>query len=137
VAGLIYALGVTGVILGKHIDKREADEEKGIHTLPVLIGERASRYLTTAMLVLQYVAVAYLVLVRTFHPVVLVTFLALPSLVRIWRILRQPRPAEKPADFPDVWPNYYVAAAFYHNRSFGMLYLVGLVAQTIVRMVTR
>jgi len=136
VASLVYALGVTGVILGKHIDKLEADRDKGIHTLPVLIGERASRYLTVALLVLQYVAVAYLVLVRFFHPLVLITFLALRSLYRIWPVLRQPKPAEKPPDFPDVWPNYYVAAAFYHNRIFGTLYLLGLVVQTSFRLLT-
>jgi hypothetical protein len=88
------------------------------------------------VLVLQYVAVAYLVLTRTFHPLVLVTFLALPSLYRIWPVLRQPRPQEKPEEFPDVWPNYYVAVTFYHNRIFGGLYLLGLVAQTGFRLLS-
>jgi 1,4-dihydroxy-2-naphthoate octaprenyltransferase len=136
-ASLVYALGVTGVILGKHIDKREADREKGIYTLPVLIGGRAARHTTIAILILQYVAVAYLVLTRFFGPVMLVTFLALPSFFRILPILRQPKPAQKPEDFPDVWPNYFVAAAFYHNRVFGMLFLLGLVAQTLLRSLVR
>jgi 1,4-dihydroxy-2-naphthoate octaprenyltransferase len=44
IASLPYVLGVTTVIFGKHIDKLEMDKAKGIHTLPVVIGEKASRY---------------------------------------------------------------------------------------------
>src|SRR5512147_1457021 len=44
IAGLPYALGVTTVIFGKHIDKYREDLVKGIHTLPVIIGEKAGRY---------------------------------------------------------------------------------------------
>jgi len=54
IASLPYALGVTGVIFGKHIDKLEMDKAKRIHTLPVLLGERLSRATMTGMLVLQY-----------------------------------------------------------------------------------
>src|SRR4030066_422457 len=43
-ASIPYVLGVTTVIFGKHIDKLKIDREKKIHTLPVLIGERLSRY---------------------------------------------------------------------------------------------
>ena len=43
-----YALVVTTVLIGKHIDKIEADREKGIRTLPVLIGERAGLWLNMA-----------------------------------------------------------------------------------------
>ncbi len=39
-ASLPYALGVTGVIFGKHIDKFEMDKKLKIHTLPVVIGEK-------------------------------------------------------------------------------------------------
>ena len=34
----------TTVIFGKHIDKLREDKAKGIHTLPVIIGEKAARY---------------------------------------------------------------------------------------------
>ena len=60
-ASLPYALGVTGVIFGKHIDKYEMDKERHIHTLPVVIGEKASRVTLIGMLVLQYLLVFYLV----------------------------------------------------------------------------
>jgi 1,4-dihydroxy-2-naphthoate octaprenyltransferase len=123
------------VIFGKHVDKYEVDTEKGIHTLPVLIGEKAGRYTILAMFALQYVATIYLVIVRFFTPVMLVVLLALPALAQILPLFRQPRPKEKPADYPDVWPNYFVAAAFVHNRRFGEWYLLGLILETVLILV--
>ncbi|MDD2279643.1 MAG: prenyltransferase, partial [Bacteroidales bacterium] len=46
---LVYAFGPTTVLLGKHADKLEADKVKKIRTLPVLIGERVSRYSIIAL----------------------------------------------------------------------------------------
>ena len=51
-ATLPYALGVTTVIFGKHIDKLEADQQKNINTLPVLIGEKAARQMVLGMMIL-------------------------------------------------------------------------------------
>jgi 1,4-dihydroxy-2-naphthoate octaprenyltransferase len=133
VASLPYALGVTGVILGKHVDKLEVDKDKGIYTLPVLLGETRSRYLVIVVLVLQYLAVTYLVLTRFFGPVLLLVVLALSTLNRVLPMFRRPRPAEKPADYPDVWPNYFVAAAFLHNRAFGLWFLLGLLLDTALK----
>jgi hypothetical protein len=46
-------------------------------------------------------------------------------------IFRQiPKPDEKPEDFPDVWPNYYVAAAFHHTRRFGGWFFLALILET-------
>jgi 1,4-dihydroxy-2-naphthoate octaprenyltransferase len=38
---LVYAIGPTSVIFGKHIDKLDKDQEKKVYTLPVLIGEKS------------------------------------------------------------------------------------------------
>lgn len=133
IASLPYALGVTGVIFGKHIDKYEMDRDRGIHTLPVVLGEKPSRWVLTSLLVLQYLTTLYLVVSGFFSPVLLVVFLALRAFRRVWPILKAPKPAEKPSDFPDVWPNYFVAAAFYHNREFGLLYMLGLLLNLAVR----
>ncbi|HEX9028769.1 MAG TPA: prenyltransferase, partial [Anaerolineales bacterium] len=123
-----YALGVTGVIFGKHIDKVEMDQGKHIHTLPVLLGERASRYAVVGMMALQYLLVIYLVIIGFFTPLMLIVFLALPTFIKIiLPMFRQPRPAEKPEGYPDVWPNYFVAGAFVHNRTFGLWFLLGLI----------
>lgn len=134
IASLPYALGVTGVIFGKHIDKYEMDKAKGIHTLPVLLGESLSRYTVIGMLVIQYLSVLYLIVSGFFTPILLIVLFAIPAFMRVFRILSQPTPHEKPEEYPaDVWPNWYVAAAFYHNRRFGLLFLGGLVLDTIYR----
>ena len=137
-AGLPYALGATGVIFGKHIDKYGEDKVKRIHTLPVIIGERAARSLMELILIAQYVLVAYLVAIGFFTPLLLVVFLALPKLLPTLRILRSPRPAARPPDYPaNVWPGWFVAYAFVHNRRWGSLFLLGLVGDLIARSVLR
>jgi 1,4-dihydroxy-2-naphthoate polyprenyltransferase len=132
IASLVYALGVTTVIFGKHVDKYKLDKAKKIYTLPVVIGEKAGRYSILSMFVLQYLAVIYLVVTGFFTPVMLIVLLALPVFFQLLPMFRQPCPDEKPADYPDVWPNYFVASAFVHNRRFGVLYLLGLILETVL-----
>jgi len=132
IASLPYALGVTGVIFGKHIDKFQMDKDRGIHTLPVLLGEKVSRYIVLAMLVLQYALTILLVVTGYFTPVMLIIILALSTLYRVAPMFLKPKPEQKPPDFPDVWPNYFVAGAFYHNRQFGLYYLLGLIINSIL-----
>jgi 1,4-dihydroxy-2-naphthoate octaprenyltransferase len=133
-AGLPYALGATTVIFGKHVDKVDADRAKRIRTLPVLIGEKAARYSVLGMMVLQYVFVGYLTITGFFTPVVLIVVLALPTLMRVAAVYRQPRPAGPPANYPpNTWPLWYVALAFEHNRAFGMFYLLGLIGDLVLR----
>jgi 1,4-dihydroxy-2-naphthoate octaprenyltransferase len=134
--GLPYALGATTVIFGKHIDKLADDRAKGIRTLPVIVGERAARWIAMAMLVFQYVTIAALVAVGFFTPLVLVVALALPKLRAALAAYRAPRPAARPASYPaDTWPLYFVAYAFAHNRRFGLLLLAGLVGDVAIRLV--
>ena len=123
------------MLFGKHIDKLTQDKDLKIYTLPVVLGEKLARWFMTAFLILAYVIVIYLVWTRFFTPVMLLTLLAIPTLVEIWPILSNPKPAEKPEDFPDVWPNYYVAAAFHHTRRFGGLFLIAVILDTIVKLI--
>ncbi len=134
VVSLPYALGTTMVIFGKHIDKRAADKAKGIHTLPVILGDTFSRFTTVVMMALQYVLVAGLVLSRVFSPILLVAFLAIDTLPEVWKVYKNPKPESIPEGYrADVWPLYYVALAFVHNRKFGMWYLGGIFADTLLR----
>jgi len=133
-ASLPFALGATAVLFGKHIDKLEADRDKGIRTLPVLLGERVSRWVTLAMLFGQYALVAYLVVTRYFSPVMLVTLGAAPALWLSFKAYRARRPKRPPPELPpNVWPLWFVAFAFHHTRRFGMLYVLGLVADVVIR----
>jgi len=149
-AGLPYALGTTGVIFGKHIDKLEDDRQKGIHTLPVIIGERNARYLLAAITSLQYLLVVWLVLAGIFTPLMLIVFFAFPMFLRFFKAYLQPRPAAPPPlpqqpkskwaafwegdDYPpEGWPMWFVAFAFIHNRRFGILFLLGFITDALLR----
>lgn len=134
-ASLPYALGTTLVIFGKHIDKLDGDKAKKIHTLPVILGEKTARITTIVLWALQYILVVYLVAVGYLHPVVLIVFLGLiDTLPKVLPIYLRPRPKECPANYPaEIWPLWYVAAAFLQNRSFGLLFLLGLIANLVIR----
>ncbi len=135
-AGLSYSLGVTAALMGKHIDKLDADAAKHIRTLPVLLGERMARHTTLSLIVLQYVLVAYLMVTGFFTPVMLIVFLSLPMFFRIvLPMYRHPGPAERPADYPaEIWPLWFVASAFAFSRRFGVMFLAGLILDTILRL---
>jgi 1,4-dihydroxy-2-naphthoate polyprenyltransferase len=134
IASLPYALGTTMVIFGKHIDKIEADKAKKIRTLPVLMGEKAARYFTLAMMALQYLLVIYLIIIRFFSPILLVVFLALTTVPAVWKVFKDPKPVERPEWFrEDTWPLYYVAMGFLHNRQFGIWYLLGMIVDVVLR----
>jgi len=131
VASIAYALGPTAVLFGKHIDKLDADSDKKIRTLPVLLGEKLSRYSVMGMLVAQFFVIGYLVAIQYFHPVMLGVLLVAPSLRRIYTVYQYPRPDSPPPELPKgVWPLYYVATAFWYNRRFGSVFLVCLMIDT-------
>lgn len=136
-AGLPYALGTTAIIFGKHIDKLDADKEKGVYTLPVLIGEKPSRYAVLAMMVLQYLLVLYLVLTGFFTPLMLVVFFSLYGFFKlVVPVYRGPSPAKMPDEYrADIWPLWFVAFAFLQNRRFGLLFALGLVAEVVFQLV--
>ena len=134
-AGLPYALGTTTVIYGKHIDKLEADKAKGIHTLPVIIGDKAARASIQVMIVLMYLLVIGLVISGYFSPFMLIVLGALTLLPRTWKMLSQPRPSEPPAEYKEGWPLWFVGAAFVHNRRYGLLFLFGLILDVAYRLI--
>ena len=134
VASLPYAFGVTTVIFGKHIDKYNDDKAKGIRTLPVLFGERVSRYVLIGLTTLQYLSVLYLVAIGFFTPILLIVLFALPTFYQAYtNMYHAPKPDERPETYPaDAWPLWFVASAFYHNRRFGLLYLLGLILNAVL-----
>jgi 1,4-dihydroxy-2-naphthoate octaprenyltransferase len=126
-----YAIVVTTVLIGKHIDKYADDKAKGIHTLPVIFGAQVSLTLNKLLMISFYVITLILVLTKIVGPWVALSLFALPRLAYVLRIYSQPRPAERPKDYP-IWPLWYVAAAFHHNRPAGGLFIVGLVLNLLI-----
>ena len=133
-ASLPYVLGVTTVIFGKHIDKLDMDKMKGIHTLPVVIGEKASRFAVLAMMIAPYFITVYLIAVKFFTPVMLIVLLAIPTFLQYYPVFLKPKPTEKPEGQPG-WPLYFVGYAFYNNRKFGSLFMLGLLIDVLLRVV--
>jgi 1,4-dihydroxy-2-naphthoate octaprenyltransferase len=134
-AGVPFGLSVVSINLGKHIDKMADDKRKGVGTLPVRLGEKVSRYVNLATLALIYLVILYLIFVpRYFTPVMLIVFLAGKRLVTALGVLTKPRPEEPPEGYP-AWPTWFSAFAFYHNRLFGGLFILGLIIDTILRLV--
>jgi 1,4-dihydroxy-2-naphthoate octaprenyltransferase len=133
-ASLPFALGATAVLFGKHTDKLDADRAKHIRTLPVLIGEKASRITTAVMLIAQYLLVAYLVFRGYFSLVMLLVLGAAPALWLALRAYSAPRPPRPPKRYPpNIWPLWFVAFAFNHMRRFGALYVIALALDVALR----
>ncbi len=135
-ASLPYVLGVTTVIFGKHIDKLSIDKEKRIYTLPVVIGEKAARYAVLSMMILPYFLTAYLITIKFFTPVMAIVVLALPTLKQVFPAFLKPKPETCPPGFPEGqggWPLFFAPLAFWNNRKFGTLFMLGLIADSMLR----
>jgi 1,4-dihydroxy-2-naphthoate octaprenyltransferase len=132
-AGVPLGLSIVSINIGKHIDKVGEDKKKGVGTLPVRIGEKTARYLNITFLVLTYVVILYMVFgLRYFTPVLLLVFLAGKRLMYAVGVLTKPRPAEPPKEWPG-WPTWFSGFAFYHNRLFENLLLLGVFLDTLLR----
>jgi 1,4-dihydroxy-2-naphthoate octaprenyltransferase len=132
-AGVPLGLSIVSINIGKHIDKVEEDRKKGVGTLPVRIGEKAARYLNIAVLILIYLVILFLVFgSHYFTPVMLIVFFAGKRLMYAVGVLTKPRPAEPPKEWPG-WPTWFSGFAFYHNRLFENLLLLGVFLDTLIR----
>lgn len=128
VASLPYALLVTTVILGKHVDKREKDKAKGIKTLPVILGHARSITAIKVLIAGFYLAVLLGAALRLLPWASLLTLFSLRRAVEVWKVLSQPRPAEPPEQWP-IWPLWYVGWCFYLGKLAGGLLIAGMAAE--------
>lgn len=132
-ASLPVGLNVVTINLGKHTDKLKEDRGKGVRTLPVLVGERAARYVTMSAIVLSYVLVAYLVFVPRFlTPAMLLVLLAIKPARAALQRMSKPRPAGPPPGYP-IWPRWFSTVCFVHNRVFSNYFVLGLILDTAIR----
>ncbi len=130
---LVFALGPTTVLFGKHIDKLEADKSKGVNTLPVILGEHGSRHWVLAMIGAQYALCVTLVVAGSFSWALLLVLVNLPKLPELFKVYQHPKPADRPGKYPEeAWPLWFSAYAFRHTRKFTSLFLVGVVLDTLL-----
>jgi len=131
---LAYAIGPTTVLFGKHTDKLDQDKEKRVHTLPVIIGESAARFSTIGLWAAQYGVIGYLIATQKIGWLMAIVVIALYKFVLTIRVFVKPRPKEAPEELPpDVWPLYLSAASFVYNRQFGLLFLLGLIGDVVLK----
>ncbi len=131
VASIPYAVSVTTVLFGKHIDKIDYDTKLGVKTVPVLLGEAATKSALKALILIAYAAVVGLVALKFLPVWSVISLLALPRAKQLFDTLSQPRPKEAPPG-AIMWPIWYLGFVFSHNRRFGALYVLGLVLSVLV-----
>ena len=130
-ASLPYAILVTTVLFGKHIDKIVADAAKGIRTLPVILGEALARRVAQALMVAFYPIVIGAALVGFIGPWVGLVLLGIPRLIQVLKVFAQPRPEVPPHSYVG-WPLWFVGAAFVHTRRAGAMLILGLLLNALL-----
>lgn len=129
---MVYAIGPTSVLFGKHIDKSDKDKVKKVYTLPVIIGQKAARYATLVMWISQYILFGYFIYNGTIGYPMLLILIALPSLINAYKIFLKPKPDE-PGEGNTTWPLHFASHAFVYNRKFSMLFLSGLILDVVLK----
>ncbi len=147
-----YGLLVTNVLVGKHIDKYDVDNAKGIKTLPVVIGVKSSKKLIKILTWFSILTILVLVYFGYLTAWALITLLAIPRVRTLSAILNLEKPSREPyirevgllarlfgtkklvksIDFQSekgnwpIWPLWYVAWAFWVNKAIGGLFILAL-----------
>ncbi|TNF42151.1 MAG: prenyltransferase [Bacteroidetes bacterium] len=133
IVGIIYALGPTSVLFGKHTDKLKEDKAKRVYTMPVVLGEWNSRWMTIGLWLLQYVLIGWLIFSGKLGFALAVVVFAIPKFIWAVKIFSKPRPESEPETLDKgVWPLYLSAHAFIYNKRFGLLFLLGLIIDLIL-----
>src|SRR4029077_9776147 len=130
-ASVPYAIAVTTVLIGKHVDKYEQDKARGIHTLPVILGKDVSLRLNQVAMVAFYGIVLALVGTGYLGVGGLIVAAALPRLRQVLKAYSQPKPAAPPPGYR-IWPLWYVSLAFHHNKLAGGLFVLGLALNAVL-----
>lgn len=124
-ASLPYGLIVASVLVGKHVDKRDADLGVGVKSIPALLGQNKSLILNKLSFILFYVLTIGLVVLNITGPWILFSLFAIGRLRTVWKVYSEPKPSEPPEGWT-VWPLWYVGWAMYFNRRAGELFVLGL-----------
>jgi 1,4-dihydroxy-2-naphthoate polyprenyltransferase len=131
-AGVPFGLSVASINVAKHTDKLDDDKKKGVGTFPVRVGQLAARTTTIASIVIAYVVILYLVAVGYFSTFLLLVLFGLKRAFYAIAVLSKPRPEGPPAGFELFWPTWFSGFAFYHNRMFGGMFVLGVLLDAVL-----
>ncbi|MCF8389775.1 MAG: prenyltransferase [Bacteroidales bacterium] len=129
---LIYALGPTSVLFGKHIDKSDKDKVKKVFTIPVILGEKLARYTTLVIWALQYILFFYLIYKGALGLSLLLILFALPKYIQTFKVFLEPKPVKPGDGIETTWPLHFASYAFVYNKQFSMLFFLGLVMDVVI-----
>ncbi|PWH15877.1 MAG: prenyltransferase [Anaerolineae bacterium] len=132
-AGIPFGLSVASINVAKHTDKLEDDRAKGVGTFPVRVGQTMARYTTMAAIGSAYAVVIALVLSGYFSTFLLLVLFAVRRAFYALAVLSKPRPDGPPAGFEAFWPTWFSGFAFYHNRMFGGMFVLGIFLDAVFR----
>lgn len=132
-AGIPFGLSVASINVAKHTDKLDDDKAKGVGTFPARAGQAFARYTTMATIVIAYAVIIYLVATGYFSTFMLLVLFAAKRAFYAIAVLSKPRPAGPPAGFEAFWPTWFSGFAFYHNRMFGGLFILGVLLDVVFR----
>jgi 1,4-dihydroxy-2-naphthoate octaprenyltransferase len=131
IASLPYAILVTTVLFGKHIDKIQADTKIGVRTMPVILGEKRARLVAQVLMIAFYPIVLFAAAIGWIGPWVALVVLGLPRLQQVLQVYGRQAPTTAP-DGWRLWPLWFVSWAFIHTRRAGALLIVGLVLNALI-----
>jgi len=132
-AGVPFGLSVASINIGKHIDKMKDDQEKGVGTFPVRVGQTFARYTTIFSILVAYGVVIYLVATGYFSTFMLLVLFGVVRAFYAVAVLSKPRPDAAPEGFEVFWPTWFSGFCFYHNRMFGGMFILGILLDTVFR----
>jgi len=153
-ASVPYGLGVSAVLMGKHIDKADKDRAKGVRTLPVILGDRGGRMAMQLMVWGYYLIIVALAARGDLPLLSLLALLSIPHASRLIVTLSRPAPATPdeafalaedvipadlkeqfepgaPADAYPLWPLWFVAWGVWWVRVAGGWFVLGLLLAAI------
>jgi hypothetical protein len=99
----------------------------------VRAGQTFARYTTMAVIVITYSVVVYLIAIGYFSTFMLLILFAGRRAFYAIMVLSKPRPEGPPPGFEAFWPTWFSGFAFYHNRAFGGLFILGILLDTLAR----
>ncbi|HAE58973.1 MAG TPA: hypothetical protein DCG54_05545, partial [Anaerolineae bacterium] len=132
-AGVPFGLSVASINVAKHTDKLDDDKKKGVGTFPVRVGQTIARYTTIAAVLFAYGVVVYLVASGYFSTFMLLVLFGIKRAFYVLAVLAKPRPEGPPAGFELFWPTWFSGFAFYHNRMFGGMFVLGMLLDLVFR----
>lgn len=131
IASIPYGLGVMSILWGKHIDQMDYDSGKGIRTMPVIIGGRASKAMGAVIISSAFIITLISVLYGILPVTLVIVAISIPPALRGIQRFRGSRPEKPPEGFVG-WPLWYHRGALTFNKRFGWSYILSFLVCAIL-----